>query len=196
MWDAVVRCICALIAVVLFVVAFVGSEGLSDDSIESAMLPPCTVEQGLPLIQDDEVTCYWGMSMEIVNLPSEVDLAEVSVEITWDKSGVWIGVAEAAEAAKCTEKDGYYECEKSSVDLIAGGEGADGQFTWKASSGEYRFVAGGEDAQTLQQFDVEWTYEASLPKTTAWPLVMAGVLFGLAAVLGWQRIFDRVIDFF
>ena len=29
------------------------------DTVE-AMLPPCTVEDGVPFVGEDEVTCYWG----------------------------------------------------------------------------------------------------------------------------------------
>jgi hypothetical protein len=184
MLERIIRVVCAILAVGLIIGAFVGSEGMTDGETQSAMLPPCTVEEGLPFVEDDEVTCYWGMSGEVLALGNEVDLADVSVDIQWAKNGVWIGIAEASEAAKCTEKDGYYECEKYAIDLIAGGENSDGAFTWKASSGDYRFVAGGDDVQTLQQFDVEWSYEATLPQSTAWPLLIIGGVLGLYALLG------------
>ena len=161
MMSNILRGLSVLLAVGLIIGAFIGSEGLADEATQNAMLPPCTVEEGLPFVQDDEVTCYWGMSEETLLLDEEIDLAEVSVEFTWEKSGVWIGIAEATEASKCTERDGYYECDKYAVDLIAGGETSNGQFTWKASSGEYRFVAGGDDAQSLQQFEVDWNYPVS-----------------------------------
>ena len=183
----VARAVFGLIAAGLILGAFIGSDGLSDSATQTAMLPPCTVEDGIPFIQEEEVTCYWGMSGETLLLDKEVDLAEVSVEFTWEKSGVWIGVAEASEASKCTEKDGYYECEKFAVDLVAGGENSNGQFTWKASSGEYRFVAGGDDVQSLQQFNVDWNYDAVLPQTTTWSMVFIGAVLGLFTLLGWKK---------
>ena len=183
----VFRAVFGLIAAGLILGAFIGSDGLSDSATQTAMLPPCTVEDGIPFIQEEEVTCYWGMSGETLLLDKEVDLAEVSVEFTWEKSGVWIGVAEASEASKCTEKDGYYECEKFAVDLVAGGENSNGQFTWKASSGEYRFVAGGDDVQSLQQFNVDWNYDAVLPQTTTWSMVFIGAVLGLFTLLGWKK---------
>ena len=184
MIERVLRIAAALIGVALIVGSFVGSEGFSDGARQNAMLPPCTVEEGLPFVQDDEVTCYWGMSAEVLELDSEVDLANVLVDISWEKSGVWIGIAEASEASKCTEKDGYYECEKGVVDLVAGGGNSNGQFSWEASSGDYRFVAGGDDVQSLQQFDVEWSFEATLPQSTSWGMVVAGGLLCALAFLG------------
>ena len=157
----------ALLSIALLIGAFVGTDGISDGSSEKAMLPPCSVDEGLPLIDDDEVTCYWGMSEEILELNKEVDLADVSVDVSWTKSGVWIGIAEASEAEKCTQRDGYYECEKFAVDLVAGGEAANGGFNWDASSGDYRFVAGGDDVQSLQQFEVEITTPSDIPRAAA-----------------------------
>ena len=84
------------------------TNNLSDSETVDAMLPPCTVEQGLPVVGEDEVTCYWGMSGEILEIPSEAIAADVDVQISWQKSGVWIGIAEASEAEKCELKTDYY----------------------------------------------------------------------------------------
>lgn len=192
----ILRGLCVLLAVAMIVGAFIGSEGLADEETQSAMLPPCTVEEGLPFLQEEEVTCYWGMSEETLVLDEEIDLAEVLVEFTWEKSGVWIGIAEASEASKCTQRDGYYECDKYAVDLIAGGEVSNGQFTWDASSGEYRFVAGGDDVQSLQQFDVNWKYQATLPQSTTWSLLIIGAGLGLFTLLGWKRAAGILADVF
>ena len=192
MWGRIGRIVLALLSIGLLIGAFIGADGISDGSAEKAMLPPCSVDEGLPLIDDDEVTCYWGMSEEILELNKEVDLADVSVDVSWTKSGVWIGIAEASEAEKCTQRDGYYECEKDTVQLVAGGDLANGGFNWNASSGDYRFVAGGDDVQSLQQFDVEWQYEASLPSSTAWPLVGVGVLLAFIAAFGPKRTLDMI----
>lgn len=194
MWGRIGRILLALLSIALLIGAFIGTDGVSDGSKEQAMLPPCSVDEGLPLIDDDEVTCYWGMSEEILELNKEVDLADVSVDVSWTKSGVWIGIAEASEAEKCTQRDGYYECEKFAVDLVAGGESANGGFNWNAASGDYRFVAGGDDVQSLQQFEVEWQYEASLPSSTAWPLVAVGVFFAFLAAFGPKRTFNAIFD--
>ena len=52
------------------------------------MLPPCDVEPGtIPFLQEDEVTCYWGMSEEIVTLPGAVDTVDVSVDVSWEEEG-------------------------------------------------------------------------------------------------------------
>ena len=64
------------------------TQELGDSDTVDAMLPPCTVDEGLPLVGDDEVTCYWGMSGEVLEIPSEAIAANVDVEITWVKSGV------------------------------------------------------------------------------------------------------------
>ena len=80
------------------------------------------------------------------------------------------------------------------MDLVAGGESANGGSNWDASSGDYRFVAGGDDVQSLQQFDVEWQYEASLPSSTAWPLVGVGVLLAFIAAFGPKRTLDMISD--
>ena len=77
------------------------TQDLSDADTVDAMLPPCTVEDGLPFVGEDEITCYWGMSGEVLEIPSEAIAADVDVEITWEKAGVWIGIAEASEASKC-----------------------------------------------------------------------------------------------
>ena len=193
--EGFIRIVCGVLSIALLIGAFIGTEGIEDGSSETAMLPPCTVDNGLPFVDDDEVTCYWGMSEDVLSLDSEVDLADVSVDVSWAKSGVWIGIAKASEASKCTEKDGYYECEKFSVDLVAGGESSSGGFNWKATSGEYRFVAGGDDVQSLQQFQVDWNYQATLPKSTAWPLVGLGLLCGALAIIGPRRAFDLVLFF-
>ncbi len=161
---------------------------LSDAESVDAMLPPCTVEEGLPLVGEDEVTCYWGMSGEILEIPSEAIAADVDVEISWQKSGVWIGIAEAAEAEKCELKTDYYECDKESVIMIAGGPSSNGEIVWSPSPGEYRFVAGGDDTQTLQQFAVDWEYEASLKSGLAIAMmVIGGVLLITGALLIYQN---------
>ena len=161
---------------------------LSDAESVDAMLPPCTVEEGLPLVGEDEVTCYWGMSGEILEIPSEAIAADVDVEISWQKSGVWIGIAEAAEAEKCELKTDYYECDKESVIMIAGGPTSNGEIVWSPSPGEYRFVAGGDDTQTLQQFAVDWEYEASLKSGLAIAMmVIGGILLITGALLIYQN---------
>ena len=80
MFESILRVIFGVISVALLIGAFVGAEGFEDSDSESAMLPPCSVDEGLPFIDDDEVTCYWGMSEEILELPSEIDLAEVLIQ--------------------------------------------------------------------------------------------------------------------
>lgn len=164
------------------------TNNLSDSESVDAMLPPCTVEQGLPVVGQDEVTCYWGMSGEILEIPSEAIAADVDVQISWQKSGVWIGIAEASEAEKCELKTDYYECEKDSVTLISGGPTSNGEIVWSPSPGEYRFVAGGDDTQTLQQFSVDWEYEASLKSGLAITMmVIGGVLLIIGAFFLYQN---------
>ena len=156
------------------------------DTVE-AMLPPCTVEDGVPFVGEDEVTCYWGMSGEVLEIPAEAIAANVDVEISWTKSGVWIGIAEASEAEKCELKGEYYECQKESVNMIAGGPSSNGKITWQPVPGEYRFVAGGDDSQTLQQFDVDWNYEASLKSTLAISLLFVGLSLAASGAVFWYR---------
>lgn len=156
------------------------------DTVE-AMLPPCTVEDGVPFVGEDEVTCYWGMSGEVLEIPAEAIAANVDVEISWTKSGVWIGIAEASEAEKCELKGDYYECQKESVNMIAGGPSSNGKITWQPVPGEYRFVAGGDDSQTLQQFDVDWNYEASLKSTLAISLLLVGLSLAATGAVFWYR---------
>ena len=156
------------------------------DTVE-AMLPPCTVEDGVPFVGEDEVTCYWGMSGEVLEIPSEAIAANVDVEISWTKSGVWIGIAEASEAEKCELKGDYYECQKESVNMIAGGPSSNGKIIWQPVPGDYRFVAGGDDSQTLQQFDVDWNYEASLKSTLAISLLFVGLSLAATGAVFWYR---------
>ena len=164
------------------------SQNLNDADTVDAMLPPCTVEEGVPFVGEDEVTCYWGMSGEVLEIPSEAIAANVDVDISWVKSGVWIGIAEASEASKCELKGDYYECQKESIDMIAGGPSSDGSITWQPTPGEYRFVAGGDDSQTLQQFNVDWTYEASLKSTLAIALLIVGLTMGISGAFFWYRL--------
>jgi hypothetical protein len=167
---------------------------MTDAGEENAMLPPCDVDEGLPFIDDDEVTCYWGMSEDIVELVKAVDSVDVTIDVSWEKDGVWVGVARASEASKCTLRDGYYECPQNGVDLLAGGPSSNGGFSWTASSGDVRFVVGGDDSQQLQQFDVAWEYDATLPGSgNIWFLALGVV--GLAyAVIGPRRVIDWVSD--
>ena len=163
------------------------TQELNDADTVVAMLPPCTVENGVPFVGEDEVTCYWGMSGEMLEIPAEAIAANVGVEISWTKSGVWIGIAEASEADKCELKGDYYECQKESVNMIAGGPNSNGEITWQPSPGEYRFVAGGDDSQTLQQFDVEWNYQASLKSTFAIALLFIGLTLTISGAVFWYR---------
>ena len=163
------------------------TQELNDADTVDAMLPPCTVENGVPFVGEDEVTCYWGMSGEMLEIPAEAIAANVGVEISWTKSGVWIGIAEASEADKCELKGDYYECQKESVNMIAGGPNSNGEITWQPSPGEYRFVAGGDDSQTLQQFDVEWNYQASLKSTFAIALLFIGLTLTISGTVFWYR---------
>ena len=163
------------------------TQQLNDADTVEAMLPPCTVEDGVPFVGEDEVTCYWGMSGEVLEIPAEAIAANVDVEISWTKSGVWIGIAEASEADKCELKGDYYECQKESVNMIAGGPSSNGKITWEPVPGEYRFVAGGDDSQTLQQFDVDWNYEASLKSTLAISLLFVGLSLAATGAVFWYR---------
>ena len=184
----------AMIIIGLLVVIFSSlgiTQELSDSDTVDAMLPPCTVEDGLPFVGEDDVTCYWGMSGEVLEIPSEAIAADVDVEISWIKSGVWIGIAEASEADKCELKGDYYECEKESVNLIAGGPSSNGEITWQPIPGEYRFVAGGDDTQTLQQFDVDWNYQASLKSGLAIMLLFVGLSMSVAGAVLWFKLSKR-----
>ena len=195
MMEKISRIIAAAIALVMFALFLITPPSLiSDAGEENAMLPPCDVDEGLPFIDDDEVTCYWGMSEETVVLVKAVDSVDVTIDVSWEKDGVWVGVARASEASKCTLRDGYYECPQNGVDLLAGGPSAEGGFSWTASSGDVRFVVGGEDSQQLQQFDVAWEYDATLPGSgNIWFLALGVV--GLAyAVIGPRRVIDWVSD--
>ncbi|MGB2275461.1 MAG: hypothetical protein ACPH5S_00635 [Candidatus Poseidoniaceae archaeon] len=190
------RIVAAVVALVMFGLFLITPPTLiSDQGEETAMLPPCDVDEGLPFIDDDEVTCYWGMSEDVVELIKAVDSVDVTIDVAWEKDGVWVGVARASEASKCTLRDGYYECPQNGVDLLAGGPSADGGFSWTASSGDVRFVVGGDDSQQLQQFNVAWSYDASLPEGTGnlWFLLI-GILGLVYAVVGPQRIFDWGTD--
>ena len=164
------------------------TQELNDSDTVDAMLPPCTVEDGLPFVGEDDVTCYWGMTGEVLEIPSEAIAADVDVEISWIKSGVWIGIAEASEADKCELKGDYYECDKESVNLIAGGPSSNGEITWQPIPGEYRFVAGGDDTQTLQQFDVDWNYQASLKSGLAIMLLFVGLSMSVAGAVLWFKL--------
>ena len=63
MMEKISRIIAAAIALVMFALFLITPPSLiSDAGEENAMLPPCDVDEGLPFIDDDEVTCYWGMS--------------------------------------------------------------------------------------------------------------------------------------
>ena len=93
------RILAAVIALVMFALFLITPPTLiSDTGEETAMLPPCDVDEGLPFIDDDEVTCYWGMSEDIVELVKAVDSVDVTVDVTWEKDGVWVGAARATEA--------------------------------------------------------------------------------------------------
>ena len=50
MWGRIGRIMLALLSIGLLIGAFVGTDGISDGSAEKAMLPPCSVDEGLPLI--------------------------------------------------------------------------------------------------------------------------------------------------
>ena len=65
----ITRIVAAVLALVMFALFFFAPPALlSDAGEESAMLPPCDVDEGLPFIDDDEVTCYWGMSEDVMEL--------------------------------------------------------------------------------------------------------------------------------
>tara|TARA_B100001093_G_scaffold68951_1_gene59230 strand:+ start:31322 stop:31915 length:594 start_codon:yes stop_codon:yes gene_type:complete len=189
MLSKVLRIVAGIIGVLLITIPLLTSgQSISDQDSETAMIPPCDVEEGIPFVQDDQITCYWGMSEEILSLPSSIDLADVEIVITWEKSGVWIGIAEASEASKCTLQDGYYECDKDSISMVGSSESSSNSFSWSASSGDYRFVAGGEDQQAVQQFTVEWSYSATLAEESQFMFGAIGLVILVCAALGWTRI--------
>ena len=178
----IIRIVSILGLIIIAIAALAINNELSDSDTVDARLPPCTVEQGLPVVGDEEVTCYWGMSEEILEIPDEAIAADVDVKISWIKSGVWIGIAEASEAEKCESKGEYYECPKDSIVMIAGGPASNGAINWNPDPGEYRFVAGGDDSQTLQQFDVNWQYQATIKSTLATILIIIGSVMTLGAI--------------
>ena len=65
-----------------------------------------------------------------------------------------------------------------------------------SGGGDVRFVVGGEASQQLQQFDVAWEYDATLPGSgNIWFLAL-GVVALIYAVLGPRRIVEWVADAF
>jgi hypothetical protein len=172
---------------ILLITSLIGMNNELKDSDEvDTMLPPCTVDEGMPWPGDEEVTCYWGMSVEILEIPPEAAATDVLVDISWVKDGVWIGIADASQASNCQLKNDYYECQKNGVTLIEGGSTSDGKLQWSPSPGEYRFVAGGDDSETLQQFTVDWEYEASLKSGIAVVMMYLGI--GMLAFAIFQRV--------
>lgn len=182
------RIAAGIIGFILVLLSVIGmnSELADSDSVET-MLPPCEVDEGMPWPGDEEVICYWGMSVEILEIPSEAIAADVIVDISWDKQDVWIGIADAEQISNCELKNDYYECPKDSITLIEGGQDSNGVISWSPVPGEYRFVAGGEDTQSLQQFSVNWEYEATLKGGVAIPLMIIG------AALLFYSIFRKIL---
>jgi hypothetical protein len=188
MRESLFRWIAGIVCLFLLILPSLIPPSMVEDSAkETAMLPPCDVESGIPFVQEDQVTCYWGMSEEILTLPGIIDSLDVDISISWSQQGTWIGIAEASAAEKCTQKDGYYQCDKNSVELVAGGELSGNAFTWSAVSGDYRFVAGGDDPvenpESLRQFDVDWEYQATLD-VSSWAYFVFAFLLAGYAILG------------
>ena len=50
---------------------------IEDGATEKAMLPPCDVEEGLPFIENDEVTCYWGCLLYTSPSPRDATLSRM-----------------------------------------------------------------------------------------------------------------------
>ena len=173
-----------ILAVIIAIGAFVGIEGIGDSSEETATIPPCSIEEGFPFIEENEMTCYWGMSGDILNIPDEASAADVEVAITWQKNNVWIGIAEAGQSDNCEDKGSYFRCEKESITMVAGGPNSGGQLLWSPTPGDYRFVAGGDDSEQLKSFTVSWSYEAGLRWGLAVPLIMLAGCFGILAAVG------------
>jgi hypothetical protein len=174
-----------VLAVILAIGAYVGIEGISDSAEETATIPPCSIEDAfIPGIGEDEMTCYWGMSADILRIPDEAAAADVKVAITWQKNNVWIGIAEAGQSDNCEDKGSYFRCEKDSVTLLAGGPNSGGQLQWSPTPGEYRFVAGGDDSEQLKSFSVSWSYEAGLRWGLAVPLFLLAGCLGILAAVG------------
>ena len=174
-----------ILAVIIAIGAYVGIEGISDSAEETATIPPCSIEDGdLPVIGEDEMTCYWGMSADILNIPDEAAAADVKVAITWQKNNVWIGIAEAGQSDNCEDKGSYFRCDKDSVTLLAGGPNSAGQLQWSPTPGDYRFVAGGDDSEQLKSFSVSWSYEAGLRWGLAVPLFLLAGCLGIFAAVG------------
>ncbi len=171
------RIAAGIIGAILVLLSVIGmnSELGDSDNVET-MLPPCDLDEGMPWPGDEELICYWGMSVEVLEIPAEAIAADVIVDISWDQPDVWIGIADADQISNCDldESGEYYKCDKGSVTLIEGGQNSNGQINWSPEPGEYRFVAGGEDDESLQQFSVEWEYEAMLKGGVAIPLLLIG----------------------
>jgi len=173
-----------VLAVILAIGAYVGIEGISDSAEETATIPPCSIDEGIFIIGEDEMTCYWGMSADILNIPDEAAAADVKVAITWQKNNVWIAIAEAGQTDNCEDKGSYFRCDKDSVTLLAGGPNSAGQLQWSPTPGDYRFVAGGDDSEQLKSFSVFWSYEAGLRWGLAVPLFLLAGCLGILAAVG------------
>ncbi len=174
-----------VLAVILAIGAYVGIEGISDNDEETATIPPCSIVDALlPVIGEDEMTCYWGMSADILNIPDEAAAADVLVQISWQKNNVWIGIAEAGQSDNCEDKGSYFRCDKDSVTLLAGGPNSGGQLKWSPTPGDYRFVAGGDDSEQLKSFTVAWSFDAGLRWGLAVPLFLLAGCLGVFAAVG------------
>ena len=70
---------------------------------------------------------------------------------------------------------------------------SDNSFVWNAESGEYRFVAGGDDTQESTTVRSELEYEATLD-TSSTLYIVTGIVFGIYAALGIGG-FKRILKF-
>ncbi|GIR00005.1 MAG: hypothetical protein CM15mP8_2020 [Methanobacteriota archaeon] len=60
-----------IVGVLMVIFSSLGiTQNLNDADTVDAMLPPCTVEEGVPFVGEDEVTFFGGMSGEVLeNFP-------------------------------------------------------------------------------------------------------------------------------
>ena len=100
------RIAAGIIGFILVLLSVIGmnAELADSDSVET-MLPPCDLDEGMPWPGDEELICYWGMSVEVLEIPAEAIAADVIVDISWDKQDVWIGIADADQISNCDLDD-------------------------------------------------------------------------------------------
>ena len=171
------RAVPAIIGVLLLGLALFGAIGLSGEGTIEANVPPC-----LPLNE-----CDAGVTHETLDLPTMTGWLQLTATVSWSMDSAWLGVIEEGLPDDCVSLPTHQTCDEDDLVFVAGGPDSDGEFSWDAKPGHYRFASGADSASSsLRENTVDYSWQATLSPVVLFIFIIIGIALLVYSFKSWS----------